>query len=33
MSAIYRSDAPPGPAATWLLERFVEVGLHGQNEL
>lgn len=26
MSAIYRRDAPPGPAAAWLLDRFVEVG-------
>ncbi len=26
MSGIYRSDTPPGPAATWLLERFVMVG-------
>ena len=26
MSGIYRSDTPPGPAATWLLERFVRVG-------
>jgi DNA-binding transcriptional LysR family regulator len=22
LSAIYRSDTPPGPAASWLLERF-----------
>jgi DNA-binding transcriptional LysR family regulator len=33
MSAIYRRDAPPGPAATWLLERFVEVGLSNQGQL
>ncbi|MFN3726199.1 MAG: LysR family transcriptional regulator [Allosphingosinicella sp.] len=26
MSGIYRRDAPPGPAAAWLLERFVAVG-------
>ena len=26
MSGIYRSDAPPGPAASWLLQRFVEAG-------
>lgn len=26
MSGIYRSDTPPGPAARWLLERFVMVG-------
>ena len=26
MSGIYRRDAPPGPAAAWLLDRFVEVG-------
>jgi len=24
--AIYRRDAPPGPAAAWLLDRFVETG-------
>ncbi|MGS1016695.1 LysR family transcriptional regulator [Allosphingosinicella humi] len=24
LSCIYRSDAPPGPAASWLLERFRE---------
>ncbi|MES1148716.1 MAG: LysR substrate-binding domain-containing protein, partial [Bradyrhizobium guangdongense] len=22
LEAIYRSDTPPGPAATWLIERF-----------
>ncbi len=22
--AIYRSDLPPGPAAQWLIDRFVE---------
>ncbi|MFA7602303.1 MAG: LysR family transcriptional regulator [Novosphingobium sp.] len=26
LSAIYRTDAPPGPAASWLLQRFSEVG-------
>ena len=26
MSGIYRSDSPPGPAASWLLQRFVDVG-------
>lgn len=26
MSGIYRSDVPPGPAATWLLDRFVALG-------
>jgi DNA-binding transcriptional LysR family regulator len=26
MSAIYRRDAPPGPAAAWLLRQFVERG-------
>lgn len=29
LSAIYRTDAPPGPAASWLLERFREAGLKG----
>lgn len=24
--AIYRTDAPPGPAARWLIERFVQQG-------
>ncbi len=22
MQAIYRTDAPPGPAASWLIQRF-----------
>lgn len=26
LSGIYRADAPPGPAASWLLERFREAG-------
>lgn len=26
LSAIYRRDAPPGPAASWLLRQFVERG-------
>jgi len=25
-SAIHRPDAPPGPAATWLMQRFVDLG-------
>ena len=25
MSAIYRTDAPPGPAGRWLLERLKEI--------
>lgn len=25
-AGIWRRDAPPGPAATWLLDRFVELG-------
>ncbi len=29
MSAIYRSDTPPGPAATWLLNRIVQYGREG----
>lgn len=33
LSAIYRSDAPPGPAASWLLQRFVAVGQERQVEL
>jgi DNA-binding transcriptional LysR family regulator len=24
MQAIYRTDSPPGPAASWLIQRFVE---------
>jgi len=27
MSAIYRRDTPPGPAASWLLRQFVERGV------
>jgi DNA-binding transcriptional LysR family regulator len=26
LSAIYRRDAPPGPAAAWLLKRFADCG-------
>jgi DNA-binding transcriptional LysR family regulator len=26
LQAIYRSDSPPGPAATWLIHRFVNQG-------
>lgn len=26
MSGIYRSDTPPGPAASWLLDQFVALG-------
>ena len=33
LSAIYRCDAPPGPAASWLLQRFVAVGRERQGEL
>ncbi len=25
-SAIHRRDAPPGPAATWLMQRFIDLG-------
>lgn len=32
LSVIYRSDAPPGPAASWLLQRFVAVGRERQGE-
>lgn len=27
LSALYRTDAPPGPAAAWLLERFRDAGM------
>jgi DNA-binding transcriptional LysR family regulator len=30
---IYRRDAPPGPAAAWLLDRFVESGAGDQAVL
>lgn len=33
LSAIYRTGAPPGPAASWLLQRFVSVGRKRQVEL
>ena len=26
---IYRTDLPPGPAARWLIERFVQQSLQG----
>jgi DNA-binding transcriptional LysR family regulator len=26
LSAIYRRDSPPGPAASWLLRQFAECG-------
>jgi len=26
LSAIWRSDSPPGPAAAWLRDQFVELG-------
>jgi DNA-binding transcriptional LysR family regulator len=29
---IYRSDAPPGPAGTWLLQRFVECAGEGSDD-
>lgn len=29
-SGIYRRDAPPGPAASWLLDRFVKSGADDQ---
>lgn len=31
LSGIYRTDAPPGPAAFWLLERFRESGAGGSG--
>ena len=27
-AGVWRRDAPPGPAASWLLEQFVELGRH-----
>lgn len=33
LSGIYRSDITPGPAAFWLLERFVRVGRERQGGL
>ena len=30
--AIYRSDAPPGPAATWLLQYFIDHASDGREE-
>lgn len=27
-SGVWRRDAPPGPASSWLLEQFVELGRH-----
>jgi DNA-binding transcriptional LysR family regulator len=32
MSVIYRSDAPPGPAASWLLQRFASGCLDGRQQ-
>jgi DNA-binding transcriptional LysR family regulator len=32
MSAIYRSDTPPGPAASWIVQRFASVGLGGGEQ-
>ncbi|HZF46456.1 MAG TPA: LysR substrate-binding domain-containing protein, partial [Sphingomonadaceae bacterium] len=31
-SGIWRRDAPPGPAASWLLDQFVALG-RGDREL
>jgi DNA-binding transcriptional LysR family regulator len=31
LSAIYRRDAPPGPAASWLLRQFIERGAGDMN--
>ncbi|WP_428334085.1 LysR family transcriptional regulator [Novosphingobium sp.] len=28
LSAIWRTEAPPGPAASWLRDQFVELGRH-----
>jgi DNA-binding transcriptional LysR family regulator len=33
LSAIYRRDAPPGPAATWLLKQFSACGAHDKDAL
>jgi len=31
LSAIYRRDAPPGPAASWLLQQFAACGAHNRD--
>ncbi len=31
LSAIYRRDAPPGPAASWLLRQFTACGAHDKD--
>ena len=33
MQVIYRAEAPPGPAASWLIERFVKQADDGDNPL
>ena len=33
LSAIYRRDAPPGPAASWLLQQFVACGARDKDAL
>jgi DNA-binding transcriptional LysR family regulator len=32
MEAIYRTDTPPGPAASWLIKRFLEQASTGSGE-
>jgi DNA-binding transcriptional LysR family regulator len=31
-STIHRSDAPPGPAASWLMQRFIDLGADDRSE-
>ena len=31
-NGIWRRDAPPGPAASWLLDQFVQLGAHDAEE-
>lgn len=31
-NGIWRRDAPPGPAASWLLDQFVALGAHDEEE-
>ncbi|WP_375456248.1 hypothetical protein [uncultured Methylobacterium sp.] len=32
LTAIYRTDRPPGPAGRWLIRRFVEQGERAEAE-
>mgnify|MGYP006144713723 CR=1 FL=1 len=31
-AGVWRRDTPPGPAASWLLERFVQLGVDDVEE-